>query len=137
MTRILVPTDFSERAGRAATWARETFPDAEVRLLHVLDPVALHAPSVTAPGGSYVLAGDGLEVQHTFEDEVQGRLQRLSGGELLVGRPEDEILRYAEAGRFDLIAVGVTGMGGAERGGLGHVTERLARESRVPVVVVQ
>lgn len=136
MTRILVPTDFSDRSERAVAWARETFPNAEVQLLHVVDPVTLHAPSVTAPGGNYALAGNRLEAQRDFEAEVRERLRRLGGGELVVGHPVDEILRYVRAGLFDVIAIGATGQGDPEGSGLGSTAERLTRESRVPVVVV-
>ncbi|WP_102124625.1 universal stress protein [Deinococcus planocerae] len=133
---VLVPTDFSDRAGRAAAWARETFPDAEVRLLHVVDPLTLHAPSAVAPGGGYALSGDGLDLQRDFEVEVRERLRRLGGGELVVGQPVDEILRYVQAGPFDLLVIGATGHGDPEGSGLGGTAERLTRESPVPVVVV-
>lgn len=134
--RVLVPTDFSGRAERAAGWVRTNFPEAEVRLLHVVDPLTLHAPSVAAPGGGYALSGEHLGVQHDFEAEVRGRLQRLGGGELVVGQPADEILRYAEAGSFDLIAIGATGQGDPQGSGLGGIAKRLAQESPVPVVVI-
>ncbi|WP_216327949.1 universal stress protein [Deinococcus aestuarii] len=134
--RVLVPTDFSDRADRAAAWARQAFPDAEVRLLHVVDPLTLHAPSVAAPGSGYVLSGERLGVQRDFETEVHERLRRLGSGELVVGSPVDEILRYAQAGSFDLIALGATGTGDPGGSGLGSTAERLARESPVPVVIV-
>lgn len=54
----------------------------------------------------------------------------------MVGQPADGILHSAEAGSFDLIAIGATGQSDPQGSGLVGVAHRLAQESPVPVIMI-
>ncbi|MBM3943815.1 MAG: universal stress protein [SAR202 cluster bacterium] len=53
-----------------------------------------------------------------------------------VGRPAAEIVRQAQAGPFDLIALGTRGHTGLRRGLLGSVTDEVVRTAQAPVLVL-
>jgi nucleotide-binding universal stress UspA family protein len=53
------------------------------------------------------------------------------------GHAAEEILREADAGSYDLIVVGARGRRGITRFLMGSTSERIARHSRLPVLVVR
>ena len=55
---------------------------------------------------------------------------------LLDGHPAEELIRYAEKERMDIIIMGTHGKKGLDRLLLGSVAENLVRHSKVPVMVV-
>lgn len=56
---------------------------------------------------------------------------------LLEGNPSDELIRYAEEEKMDLIVMGTLGKTGLNRLLLGSVTGNLVRHSKIPVMVVR
>ncbi|WP_102126072.1 universal stress protein [Deinococcus planocerae] len=114
--RVLVPTDFSPAAGKALAVARAAFPDARPHLLHVAPPRPARSP-----------AGEPAREREA--------LDALGGGALASGPPAEEVLRCARQGAFDLIVLGKAGPRQSERGA-GPVTERVIRDSPVPVLSV-
>ena len=52
------------------------------------------------------------------------------------GTPNDEIIGYAEDNDVDLIAMGTHGRSGVERQVVGSVTEKVVRNSEIPVLTV-
>ena len=56
---------------------------------------------------------------------------------LKVGNPVEEIITAAQDGHFDVILVGIRGMGAVERFLIGSVADRLVRHATVPVLVVR
>jgi nucleotide-binding universal stress UspA family protein len=56
---------------------------------------------------------------------------------LKAGNPAEEIINAAAEGRFDVILVGVRGMGAVRRFLIGSVTDRVVRHATVPVLVVR
>jgi nucleotide-binding universal stress UspA family protein len=56
---------------------------------------------------------------------------------LLEGHPADELIRYAEEERMDIVIMGTVGKTGLDRLLLGSVTGNLVRHSKVPVMVVR
>jgi nucleotide-binding universal stress UspA family protein len=137
---ILCPVDFSEHSSRAVeyavTLAEEA--DAELRLLHVLPP----------------LAGELSELESSFEDlrlQIEGdRLRRL--GELVPadaaayctvhtalrqGAVHREIIAAAAEHPADLIVMGAQGRGALDAAIFGSNTARVARAACCPVLVVR
>lgn len=55
---------------------------------------------------------------------------------LLKGNPAEKILNFAENQKVDMIVVGSTGKSGIERFMLGSVSEKVVRNSKIPVLVV-
>lgn len=54
---------------------------------------------------------------------------------ILEGHPADELIRYAEEEKMDLIVMGSLGKTGLERLLLGSVADNVVRHSKVPVLV--
>ncbi len=56
---------------------------------------------------------------------------------LLEGNPSDELIRYAEEEKMDIVIMGTLGKTGLDRLLLGSVAGNLVRHSKVPVMVVR
>ncbi len=136
---VLVAYDGSGPAKKALRRAFADHPDGEVVLLRVVE----------AAEGS---TGAGLELlrerfrdrreelkAETVEavDEVVDTRDVEYRTEVAVGRPDREIVRFAEREGVDHIYVGSHGRGGVPRVLLGSVAERVVRRAPVPVTVVR
>lgn len=137
---ILVPTDGSEHAQRAATHARQlaTAFDAEVHVLAVVD--------VSDAAGPFDAGGVDETYVERLETDSRGSLddvRDLLGPDLVVqtalrrGDAVEEILTYAEEADVDALAMGTHGRTGIRRFVAGSVTETVLRESPVPVLTVR
>ncbi|MDZ7708568.1 MAG: universal stress protein [Trueperaceae bacterium] len=130
-TKILVPTDFSSSADAAIALARENFPNAACRLLHVLDPKRVADPLA---GAAPVRAE-----REALASELAARLDEVArdGDERVVevGAPVEVILADAEAWRADLIVMGTHGRTGLAHFLNGSVAERVVRRARRPVLI--
>lgn len=136
---ILVPVDFSETSDRALGYAQalaEAF-GARIHVLHVIPDPHSQAWSIEATGMSL---GSLME---TWESDAQKRLDGLElgdvGGERVtkVGQPHNEIIRYAESKKSDLIVIGTHGRGAIEHMLLGSVAEKVVRTAPCPVLTVR
>lgn len=136
---ILVPTDGSDHAGRAAdhaaTLARAF--DAVVHLVSVVDLDEAAGPfSAGGLDEAYVdkLTESG---RSTVEDDAS----RLDGvetvQEVLTGRPADSIIEYVSASAIDLVVMGTHGRTGLSRYLTGSVAERVLRRAPAPVMTVR
>ena len=56
---------------------------------------------------------------------------------LLEGNPSDELIRYAEENKMDLVIMGTLGKSGIDRFLMGSVTENIIHHLKVPVMVVK
>ncbi|WP_229390638.1 universal stress protein [Methanosarcina sp. DH2] len=56
---------------------------------------------------------------------------------LLEGHPANELVRYAEEEKMDIIVMGTRGKTGIDRLLLGSVAENVVRNSKVPVMVIK
>lgn len=56
---------------------------------------------------------------------------------LVEGRPAEKIVETAKEGGFDLIVIGSRGLGGIKEFLLGSVSDRVADEAPVPVLIVK
>ncbi|MDS0295032.1 universal stress protein [Halogeometricum luteum] len=137
---ILVPTDGSEHAGRAAQHAGYVAGlfGATVHLVSVVD--------VQAAAGAFNAGG----VDKAFTDRLEAEGQRaveaaeaeITGADavrtaVVRGRPDKVILDYADENDVDLVVMGTHGRTGLTRYVAGSVTERVLRLSEVPVLTVR
>lgn len=137
---VLVAFDGSPLAERALTYALETFPDAAITTIYVINPI----DSVID-----VEAG-GLPVAEDWYDNAQDRATEIhtkatdraaDHGVTLntvtnVGKPAREILEYVDEHGIDQIVMGSHGRSGIDRTLLGSVAETVTRRARIPVTVV-
>ena len=143
MKKILVPTDFSQNAQWAFQLAVEIaqISKGEVLLLHMAD-----LPVVADPVGvsmhSY-LAGEGItEIQETlraklseFRNSVKTSVainEIVEWGNIFSG-----IQEHVASQHIDLIIMGSKGASGIKEILIGSNTEKIVRNSRVPVLTVK
>lgn len=135
---VLIPTDGSESAARAARYGvvlAEAY-DAAVHVLSVVDERdydGVEAERVDAgKTAAEAQAGDAVDAVATLAGERGSVTTRLA-----VGVPSEEILRYVAEAGIDLVAMGTHGRTGAERFVIGSVAERVVRHADVPVLTVR
>jgi len=137
--RLLVPLDGSPQSRDALHYAVETFPDAKIVVIHVLNPAAQTADLE----GIVTDSADVITEQQQFADELFEEAREIAGEdrivdtELLAGRATTEIIDYTEEHDIDEIVMGSHGRDGAARLLLGSVSETVVRRSPVPVTVVR
>lgn len=138
VSRVLVPMDDSEMAERALEHALETYPDAEVTVLHVVgEPSGMMGQATRVALADDIdaaaddIAGDVLDraraVAEAFEADIDTDVQ--------VGHPARAIVN--RAADYDMVVIGSHGGSLAERLLVGDVASRVFRRSPVPVTVVR
>jgi nucleotide-binding universal stress UspA family protein len=136
---ILCPIDFSEssRLALAHAVAIADHFGAHVIILSVDDPLLAEA---VAAGGFTSSAADETrrELQHFCGDTLTSFAgPRTVEYRIAVGKPATEILREATALNVDLIVMSSHGRSGMRKLFFGSTTERVLRETLVPVLVTR
>jgi nucleotide-binding universal stress UspA family protein len=142
ISRILVPTDFSELANLAVDYGAaiaEQF-QAELHLLNVIDDYF-----VTTGEGQLVLPdrNEYLRELKAYSRQELAKLPRNCKSDdrvsrhTSVGRPFEEIVRFAKEHQIDLIVIGSHGRRGLSHLLLGSVAERVVRIAGCPVLTVR
>ena len=132
---ILVATDFSDSA-RAALAHGQALAHAFHATLHVLHVVT---EPLNEPWSGFVPAASFMETVEHLRSEARQRLEKLvrDGSKAIVatawGDAADEILKYAEVHRIDVIVCGTHGRRGWDRLLMGSVAERIVRLAASPV----
>lgn len=137
---VLVPTDGSERAERAARHGlalADRF-DATVHVLGVADVERAAGPF--AAGGVSEEFAD--QVESGLESAVEsvadlGRSDATLQTGVVRGRPGEAIVEYVQREGVDLVAMGTQGRRGLRRFVTGSTTEHVVRHAHVPVVTVR
>ena len=136
---ILCPVDFSPHAERALGYALDlaALSGAHLIIMTAVDPFLDAASNA---------AGHGEALMRQTQDEVQALLSRLGDTRpmpaeapsiaVLTGDPAEEILSQITECNADLVVMGTKGLEGPERIVFGSTTERVLRESPVPVLAV-
>ncbi|QLC33041.1 universal stress protein [Halarchaeum sp. CBA1220] len=137
--RILVPTDGSPESERAVEEALDlaALADATVVALYVVDT----SDYESLPEAKWAALRSELESEGERAVEAVAERANEAGvdAETVVadGTPHEVILERAKSGDVDAVAMGTHGRSGVERFLLGSVTERVVRESPVPVLVAR
>ncbi|QGN06241.1 universal stress protein [Halorhabdus sp. CBA1104] len=139
--QILVPVDGSDQARTACEFAIEEFPEADLVLLHVINP---------ADAGYSVQASIPTFSEEWYERQKQQAQERFDEIEadanergidvesvIEVGKPTHVIVEYVENNDIDQIVMGSHGRSGVSRILLGSVAETVVRRSPVPVTVIR
>jgi nucleotide-binding universal stress UspA family protein len=152
--KILVPLDGSEHSQRAlktATQIAKKFK-ARMTLIHVysvtVPPVIMPEPTTLTPSGVPVVTPAELSKMVEAAQEVGERIlaeaeERLKSEGVKVdtslseGNTVQEITRVAEEGDFDLIVMGVRGIGRLRELLVGSVSEGVIKHASCPVLVVK
>ena len=139
--RTLVPFDGSPLSRRALDRAIDHHPAGPILVLYVVDPM-LAVYEAETKGLSGASAWD--ERVGAIAEEVLGEAEAIAAAAdyevetaTAVGRPDREILAYADEQAVDHIVMGSHGRRGLSRLVLGSVAERVVRRAPVPVTVVR
>lgn len=144
ITRILVPTDFSDTADAALAYAKELAGrvGASLHLLHVIDDfyaAAAFAADVYGPipeslRQTGLRAADDRLNERLPEDE---RTYFNGTTAIATGLTANAIVDYARTHEIDLIVIGTHGRGGIAHLLLGSVAEQVVRTAPCPVLTVR
>lgn len=121
-TRLLIPLDGSAMGESALLAIHPLIRSGKVEstLLHVVE---------TSSGAEKAEARLESRRQALEKEQVSTRVRIVSG------RPAEQILRVAETGSFDLVAMATHGRTGMQRVLMGSVAEEVARSSPVPTLL--
>ncbi len=138
---VLVPHDGSPQADHALEHALSEFPQADITILHVIDPTGTgYSAGAMLPDYSEQWYESAKEVAEEIFAAAEADAAN-HGGDIEtvreLGRPDREIVNYAEEAGVDHIVIGSHGRKGVTRILLGSVAESVARRSPVPVTIVR
>ncbi|MBM3148713.1 MAG: universal stress protein, partial [Chloroflexi bacterium] len=142
ISKILVPLDGSDTGqaalGHVELVARET--NAAVHLIQVISP----------PGAMETSAFGSAEwdnflkvMQDAANDYLGGIIDSLKAGgitakhHIVVGNPANEVIKFAEKGKVDLIAMSTHGRTGIARWVIGSVADKVLHGARKPMWLVR
>ena len=142
MERILFATDFSEGSSSALPYAIDMAKQygAKLFLVHVIYDVAKTAgwyvPHVSIDEIYCDMEKSARkELEKCYVDEMRG-LQSVEHV-VLKGMPYEEIVRFAEERKIDLIVLGTHGRRGIDRMLFGSTAEQVVRNAPCPVLSVR
>lgn len=141
MKRILVPTDFSQHADNALKVAAEIAKkqNCEILLLHLLEVPSQMNDAITGAAGIpeimlFIKKGNEAlenETQKSFLKDIpisqHVKLDKASHG----------ILSFSKSNNIDLIVMGSHGVSGIDEILMGSNTEKVVRQSEIPVLVIK
>ena len=141
MKRILVPTDFSEHAEDALKVAAKIAKknDSEIIILHMLE--------LPHQMNDAILGGTSIPETMLFMKKANEMLDEISSKPYLEGiqvteivkmdKPIHGITQVSQDNEIDLIVMGSHGSSGIEELLIGSNTEKVVRNSEIPVLVIK
>lgn len=146
ITRILVPTDFSESSKIAAEYAislAEKF-NATIDILYVWEQpyyfdsqLILHTPGQTAQTIADFVEAQAKEEMKKFIASLSAPASVPIQDHFVHGIVYNRIIETAEKGPCDLIVMGTHGRTGVSRLVIGSVAEKVLRHAHCPVITMR
>jgi universal stress protein A len=135
---ILVPTDFSDKSGKALKYAMQLVKlfGAQITLLHVVEPIQ---PDFDV----FPMALNQQQTVKAAEVELKRFASRLVGKPagmrylVRLGKPYYQVAEAAQASNADLIIIATHGRTGLKHILLGSTAERVVRHAPCPVLTVR
>ena len=140
--KILCATDFSEGSLNSLPYAVDLAKrySAKLYLIHVIHDVGKtsgwYVPHVSLDEMYKEMTKDAkAQLDKSFVDEMRGfkDIEHV----VLTGIPYQEISRFAEEKKIDLIVIGTQGRTGLERMLFGSTAEQVVRHAPCPVITVR
>jgi nucleotide-binding universal stress UspA family protein len=136
---VLVAVDGSPLSERALTYALDTFPDATITTMYVIDPID---SVLDVEAGGLPVAADWYETAQERATEIHTTATDLAAAHDVtlesvteLGSPARVILEYADSHDIGQIVMGSHGRSGIDRALLGSVAETVVRRARIPVTI--
>lgn len=137
---VLVAFDGSPLAERALTYALETFPNATIITIYVINPIDsvidVEAGGLPVAEGWYDTAQERATEIHTTATDIAAEHDIVLDTVTEVGKPAREILDYAADNGINQIVMGSHGRSGLDRTFLGSVAETVTRRAQIPVTII-
>jgi nucleotide-binding universal stress UspA family protein len=137
---VLCPIDYSDHSRVALRYAALIADHFKARLLLVTvnDPLLVQAAAMAYDAERLQLQSH-QDLRDFYRDT---NLATAPGAgdvtyDVRTGKPAPEILKAAADGKADLIVIGTHGLSGARKAFFGATTERVLRETTVPVLVTR
>ena len=136
-TAILCPVDFSAGAKQALRHAVSIsrLSGGRVTALYVNNPLLTAAAARAFDGQAFAEAG-GRELKSFIRQAVGPTDEARIDADVLIGEPARIIGRAVRRFRADLVVVGTRGLSGVGKAFFGSTTERLLRQTTVPVLAI-
>ncbi len=140
--RILLPTDLSDASISAFKYAKSIAEKygASIYVLHVLENIppvlAIHTLDLTA---ERVEKNMEENAKRQLEKIVKENLKTKNKVQLFIrkGVVSDEIIKFVDEKKIDLIVMGTHGRTGIEYTLLGSIAEKIVRKAKCPVLTVK
>ena len=137
---VLIAFDGSPLSERALTYAIESFAEATLSTIYVINPIGsvidVEAGGLPVAEDWYDNARDRATRIHTTATDLAGEHNLELNTVTEVGRPARVILEYADDHGIDQIVMGSHGRSGIDRTLLGSVAETVTRRARIPVTII-
>jgi nucleotide-binding universal stress UspA family protein len=136
--KMLVPLDGSELAEVVFPYAKELAGrlGVETILLHISSPALRDFAAMNQAYIEHAAEIIRREARKVHKDTGTGKTIKVTG-ELVVGYPAEEILRYADEKSVDLILMATHGRSGLKRWAVGSVADKVLRAANFPVWLVR
>lgn len=138
MQKILVPTDFSNNALKAVTYASEIAKKsgATIFLLHVIEPTINMATMQSDSSNKKVVDDRSAQLNLSLKSiaDVYPDIEvipYLAGGTVITS-----IIEYAENEKMDMIVMGTKGASGLKKFFMGSVAAGVIGKTKIPVLTV-
>lgn len=144
--KILIATDGSKHGEKAAEEALEMarLTGGKVTALYVADVSNYFAPVDMSYNIADEMIGGMRSLMLKDGEAAVKRVEEMAKvtgvpfeAKIIEGNPANDIMKFAEESKEDLIVVGGIGKTGIEKFLLGSVAEKVVRNSKVPVLVVR
>jgi len=137
---VLVALDGSPLAERALMYTLETFPNATITTIYVINPIDsvidVEAGGLPVAEDWYDTAQERATEIHTTATDLAADHDTVLATVTEVGKPAREILDYAADNGIDQIVMGSHGRSGLDRTLLGSVAETVTRRAQIPVTII-
>ena len=139
---VIFPTDLSEPSRGALGWAKRmaSILDAELHCLYVVEEPHIYATLDLGPlpiPTTDELSGSAQTQLNALVDEHLQGFSQSTEAKVVVGRPADEILAYADEVGAEMIVMSTHGYSGVKHLALGSTTEAVVRQAECPVLSIR
>lgn len=139
--KVLIAIDDSKfsKAALEAVIAQFNPRDTEVRVVHIVEPVAVSVPPQMAPGYTPELSDQMKQAQNLVERAAKTLRATGFKADTIVGKGDtrEKILDFANEWHANAIVIGSHGRSGIRRFLLGSVPEFVARNANCSVEIVR
>lgn len=138
---IVVPTDFSELSRAALPWARRMAEQmqADIHVVYVVEEPHIYATLDMGPVPIPSVEELSRSAEKRMANFASAHLKGLGSvtTKVLVGRPAEEVVRYARETSASLVIMTTHGYSGVKHVLLGSTTEAVLRHSACPVLSIR